>query len=605
MHLWPVDRISPGSLRRGVGRALFGALLVAVATTGGGLLLSADRLALAAGGGFPDVPATHVHYAAVSDLAGRGIIAGYADGTFGPDNPVSRQQFAKMVVLTGGYPVSEADICPFGDVSKSGAGSLFPDNYVAVCAARGITTGKSARLFDPYSSITRLQVVSMVARAADDLRSGLLTAPPAGWTGTARWAADPTHGANAARCEYGGLLAGLDLADLDPSGAMTRGEVAQVLHNLLGRLESSSGVVDVTLTTLVVAGSGFVAEAPARTTFKRGETVTLTAVPAAGFSFTGWGGDAGGFDNPLTFVLDSDKTVTAGFAPTTTALENLGGYITSAPAVCSQGYRLLDVFARGPAGTLVHLAWRGTSWSEWEDLGGAVKLGSDPAVTSWGPGRLDVFIRGADDALRHKAWSDGAWSDWESLGGNLSSGPAAAYRDIGGGQRLLHVFVLDREGRLRQRVFDGIAWSAWATTGYGGLALQPGLAPAVATWGTRRIDLVVCGAGGTLWHSYLPPGGEWMQWDHVGGTYSSAAAVSTWGSWAEDRLDLFVRGANNGLWHATLVSGLWSAWEDLGVGVIASAPAAASWGPDRVDVFVRGTDNALWHKAWDENGWVP
>ncbi len=180
---------------------------------------------------------------AIEDLAARQIISGFPDGTFRPQDPVARQQFAKMIVGTAGYPVSESDICPFADVETGGATTLYPDNYVAVCAAKSITAGKTPTTFDPTGRISRHQVVSMAVRTADDLRLGLLTAPPTGWTpagspGADAWTADPTHGANIARAGYHGLLDGLDLSFLDPAGNATRGEVAQILFNLIGLLEA-------------------------------------------------------------------------------------------------------------------------------------------------------------------------------------------------------------------------------------------------------------------------------------------------------------------------------------------------------------------------------
>jgi hypothetical protein len=190
-------------------------------------------LVKAATAGFPDVSATHRYYAAITELTTRGIISGKTDGRFWPDDPVTRQQFAKMIVGTAGYPVSERDICPFSDVADGGATTFFPDNFIAVCAAKGITTGVTATTFDPHSNISRYQAVSMVVRAAADLLPGLLTAPPEDWKATAGWGDDPTHGANARLAEYHGLLAGLDLASLHPAGKMTRGEVSQVLANLL------------------------------------------------------------------------------------------------------------------------------------------------------------------------------------------------------------------------------------------------------------------------------------------------------------------------------------------------------------------------------------
>ena len=53
--------------------------------------------ALAAEGGFTDVPETHTFYAAVMDCAAKGITSGYADGTFKPANSVTRAQFCVML----------------------------------------------------------------------------------------------------------------------------------------------------------------------------------------------------------------------------------------------------------------------------------------------------------------------------------------------------------------------------------------------------------------------------------------------------------------------------------------------------------------------------
>jgi hypothetical protein len=51
-------------------------------------------------------------------------------------------------------------------------------------------------------------------------------------------------------------------------------------------------------------------------------------------------------------------------------------------------------------------------WSTWEDLGGV--LSSAPAVSSMGKKRLDVFARGPDGAMWH-TWFDGGWKGWERL----------------------------------------------------------------------------------------------------------------------------------------------------------------------------------------------
>lgn len=235
--------------RKRLAKSLVVALVAALALT-----MSVVSFATAQPTAFPDVPVTHPYYTAIDALVGAHIIEGYANGTFGPGNVVLRQQFAKMAVLTGGYPVSESDVCPFADVVISGAGSIYPDNYVAVAATRGITIGKTATHFDPYAHITRYQVISMVVRLAEDLQPGLLAAPPDTYTGSANWGLDPVHGANAARAEYNGLLAGINLS-LNPYQPMTRGEVAQVLYNLMNRMAPPTTTTSGTTTTETGNGS--------------------------------------------------------------------------------------------------------------------------------------------------------------------------------------------------------------------------------------------------------------------------------------------------------------------------------------------------------------
>jgi len=57
------------------------------------------------------------------------------------------------------------------------------------------------------------------------------------------------------------------------------------------------------------------ATAPAPTIYQAGAAVQVYAPDApAGYHFSHWSGDAGGSDNPLTVVMDRDKTITANYA---------------------------------------------------------------------------------------------------------------------------------------------------------------------------------------------------------------------------------------------------------------------------------------------------
>ena len=104
-------------------------------------------------------------------------MTGTGDGLFHPQEALKRMQFAKMIVLALGYPVSEGDACPFADVAHV-PGDLYPYHYVAVAYLRGITQGTKPGRFSPYSPLTRAQMITMAARAAQLPEPPWTTCPP-------------------------------------------------------------------------------------------------------------------------------------------------------------------------------------------------------------------------------------------------------------------------------------------------------------------------------------------------------------------------------------------------------------------------------------------
>jgi Domain of unknown function (DUF1906)/S-layer homology domain len=215
------------------------------------LVVSIMSHALATTPRFPDVPVSNPYYAAITDLASRGITGGFPDGTFGPNKPVLRKQFAKMIVGAMGLTVTEDDWQdsnrPFTDCGRDDPNSLYPHDYIAVAKAHNLAAGETPTTFAPHANITRAQMVTMVVRAAQN--SGI-TLTPVGpdYVGTFTAYADPTHGANVHLAEYNKLLQGF-LVTGDPSAWMaanaTRGEVAQVLWKLM-QLRTSGVAGDIT-----------------------------------------------------------------------------------------------------------------------------------------------------------------------------------------------------------------------------------------------------------------------------------------------------------------------------------------------------------------------
>jgi hypothetical protein len=115
---------------------------------------------------FTDVPPSDPFYCYIETAYGRGIISGYADGTFKPGNNVTRAQLCKIVVLAEGWPMSE---CPkFGVFSDVPASDPF-FCYIMIAYGHSIITGYSDGTFRPGNSATRGQICKIVY--------GAITAP--------------------------------------------------------------------------------------------------------------------------------------------------------------------------------------------------------------------------------------------------------------------------------------------------------------------------------------------------------------------------------------------------------------------------------------------
>ena len=181
------------------------------------------------------------YQASINNLASRNMIGGYADNTFRPENPLQREQFAKMAVLTMGYAVSAADVSTFSDTpAVSATDPLYPGSYVAVAAKNHVIGGYPDNTFRFFNNVTRQQAITMIVRAA----GSALADPPSGYQGVLNYS-DPTHGQNIRKAEFNGLLAGIvNLASWNPTQNATRGEAAELLaalYNMTGKILTVTG----------------------------------------------------------------------------------------------------------------------------------------------------------------------------------------------------------------------------------------------------------------------------------------------------------------------------------------------------------------------------
>ncbi|MDA0858483.1 MAG: hypothetical protein O3B89_03480 [Verrucomicrobia bacterium] len=89
-----------------------------------------------------------------------------------------------------------------------------------------------------------------------------------------------------------------------------------------------------------------------------GRTATLTATPNFGYSFTGWTGDASGINNPLSVVMDANKTIGATFTPLTRTL-------TISPTPVNGTVSGAGDYAHGTTATVTATAASGYSFTGW------------------------------------------------------------------------------------------------------------------------------------------------------------------------------------------------------------------------------------------------
>ena len=121
---------------------------------------------------FSDVPSSNTFYSAVRCLACRGIISGYSDGTFRPNNQVTRGQLAKMVSNSAGFSEAVSGQT-FADVPPAHTFYEFIERLAVRGHMSGYTCGGPGEpcvgnrpYFRPQANATRGQTSKIVSNAA-------------------------------------------------------------------------------------------------------------------------------------------------------------------------------------------------------------------------------------------------------------------------------------------------------------------------------------------------------------------------------------------------------------------------------------------------------
>jgi|GEM_PF-1391206 len=158
----------------------------------------------------------------ISDAVSKGIITGYPDGTFRPNLPVTRAEFAlllnRVLALPGGNSSSFEDQ---GDIPA------WASDAVAAVAAAGIVSGYPDHSFRPGARLSRVETAALIARAARLPATNMKRTSFADDAAIAEWALPYINSAYEV-----GLVQGQSLNRFNPLAPITRAEAVVLLSRL-------------------------------------------------------------------------------------------------------------------------------------------------------------------------------------------------------------------------------------------------------------------------------------------------------------------------------------------------------------------------------------
>lgn len=112
---------------------------------------------------FKDIPTTHQYYGAIAALKEANIIDGFEDGTFKPENNVQRNHLAKILANAMNLKATNSANLPLTDVHENYRESI------AALYENGVTKGKTETTFDGSSYVTRGQMAAFIIRAEKNI----------------------------------------------------------------------------------------------------------------------------------------------------------------------------------------------------------------------------------------------------------------------------------------------------------------------------------------------------------------------------------------------------------------------------------------------------
>ena len=174
---------------------------------------------------FSDVPASHPNYVAIMALKERGIIAGYPDGTFKPDQAVNRVEALKIILLGSNINVPDAS----GDGGfKDTQSNAWYAKYILKAQILTIVQGYPDGSFKPEQTVNLAENLKLLLKTAQiDVSKLSANEDPYADVPKTEWYA-----------KYAQYAKDHNLIDADssnkiyPAQGMTRAKLAEMMYRL-------------------------------------------------------------------------------------------------------------------------------------------------------------------------------------------------------------------------------------------------------------------------------------------------------------------------------------------------------------------------------------
>lgn len=183
---------------------------------------------------FSDVNSGNKYFVSVSYLEEAGIIQGYEDGKYRPEDPVNRAEALKMILLTtgitGNTTLTMPELRPFEDVDIS---SWFAP-YVEFARANDIVNGNPDGNFEPKKNINLAETMKILLNSADPYAEYEVM-PEFLFNDTA---AEDWFSPYTSYAASKGIVNVYSTNTINPSQDMTRGYMAEVIYRWLKSKEN-------------------------------------------------------------------------------------------------------------------------------------------------------------------------------------------------------------------------------------------------------------------------------------------------------------------------------------------------------------------------------